>query len=231
MGGCIICDPSKSQICLDGAHKMVSYYTLVGHPVEPANMMWLVIQNFIEQWKALKEKKKSKLGLPPCLNKDKLIYKWLKQLNQILTDKIGVQNAPFTYLICPDAQPPALLVASTANQPYSVDYELIEHEMRICALQDHTIYKLDNSSLFQIIEHATAGHDVSATIALYCCAQNGREDYQGIASQHASMAVCDQNAKDATTVLTTRTWTGTTSTMLLQHMSMHCMAYIQACPH
>ena len=63
---------------------MVLYYILVGRPMEAANMMWPVIKNFVEQWKALMEKKKADNGLPPKLTKDKLVYKWLEQLNQYL---------------------------------------------------------------------------------------------------------------------------------------------------
>ncbi len=53
--------PAKSQIWMDGARKMVLYYILVGRPMEAADMMWPVIKNFVEQWKALLEKKKADL--------------------------------------------------------------------------------------------------------------------------------------------------------------------------
>ena len=76
--------PAKSPIRIDGARKMVLYYTLVGCPMGAADMMWPVIKNFVEQWKALMEKKKADNGLPPKLTKDKLVYKWLEQLNQYL---------------------------------------------------------------------------------------------------------------------------------------------------
>ena len=109
---------------------MVLYYILVGRPMEATDMMWPVIKNFVEQWKALMEKKKADIGLPPKLTKDKLVYKWLEQLNQYLADVIGVCNAPFTYLTRTDAQPPAILAARVVNQPYSVDYELIKHELK-----------------------------------------------------------------------------------------------------
>ena len=81
--------------------------------------------------------------------------------------------------------------------------------------------------LFQIIDRATAGHDVSATIDPYRRAQDGRGAYLAIMSQHAGKAVWDRNAKDALSVLTTRTWSGSTSTTLLQHTSMQCKAFIQ----
>ena len=82
---------------------------------------------------------------------------------------IGVRNAPFTYLTRPDAQPPTIFAARVVDQPYSVDYELIEHKLKFCVLHNHTLSKSDNSALFQIIDRAVAGHDVSATIAPFRC--------------------------------------------------------------
>jgi hypothetical protein len=43
--------PAKLQIWIDGVHKMVLYYILVGRPMEAADMIWPVIKNFVEQWK------------------------------------------------------------------------------------------------------------------------------------------------------------------------------------
>jgi len=74
--------PAKSQIRIDGARKMVLYYILVGRPMEAAGMMWLVTKNFVEQWKALMEKKKADIGSPPKLTKDKLVYNgWSSQIS------------------------------------------------------------------------------------------------------------------------------------------------------
>ncbi len=88
-------------------------------------MMWPVIKNFVEQWKALTEKKKADIGLPPKLTKDKLVYKWLEQLNQYLANVIGVRNAPFTYLTRTDTQLPAILATGVVDLPYSDDYSFV----------------------------------------------------------------------------------------------------------
>ena len=191
-------------------------------------MMWPVIKNFIEQWKALMEKKKADIGLPPPkLTKDKLVCKWLEQLNQYLADVIGVRNAPFTYLTRTDTQPPAILAARVVDQPYSVDYESIEHKLKFCVSHNHTLSKLDNSALFQIIDCAVAGHDVSATIAPFRRTHDGRGAYLAILTQHAGKSVWDRVVRDAMSVLQTRTWSGTTSVTLLQHTSMQRKAFIQ----
>jgi hypothetical protein len=96
---------AKSQIWIDGARMLVLYYILVGRPLEPADMQWTVIKNFVEQWKALKEKKKADIGIPPKLTKDKQVYKWLEQMGQYLASYIGVRNTPYTYMTRPDVAP------------------------------------------------------------------------------------------------------------------------------
>jgi len=221
--------PAKLQIWINGARKMVLYYNLVGRPMEAADMMWPVIKNFVEQWKAMMEKKKASIGLPPKLTKDKLIYKWLEQLNQNLADVIGVRNAPLTYLTRTDAQPPTILAAHIVDQPYSVDYESIEHELKFCVSHNHTLSKSDNSALFQIIDRAVTGHDVPATIAIapFHCTHDGRGAYLAILTQHTGKSVWDRVVRDSMLVLQTRTWSGTTSVMLLQYTSMQCKGFIQ----
>lgn len=219
--------PAKSQIRIDGARKMVLYYILVGRTLEAADLMWPVIKNFVEQWEALMEKKTATIGEPPRLSKDKVVHKWLEQFNQYLADKIGARNAPFTYLTRPDAQPPAHLATRAPDQPYSLIYESIEQELKFRVTHDHTLGKSDNNSLFQLIDRAVAGHDVSATVAPFRRKQDGRGAYLAIVTQHAGKSVWDRSVKDAMAVLQTRTWSGTTSVTLLQHTSMQRKAYIQ----
>ena len=105
-------------------------------------------------------------------SKDKLVYKWLEHFNQYLADKIGVRKAPFTYLTGTEAQPPAILAARALNQPYSVDYESIEQELKFCVTHNHNLGKLDNSVLFHLLDRAVVGHDVLATIAPFRCTQD-----------------------------------------------------------
>jgi hypothetical protein len=219
--------PAKSQIQIDGACKMVLYYILVGRTLEADNLLWPVIKNFVEQWEALMEKKKATIGNPPRLSKDKVVHKWLEQFTQYLGDKIGARNAPFTYLTRPESQPPAIFAACAVQQPYSVDYESIEQELKFRVAHDHTLGKSDNNALYQLIDHAVAGNDVSATVAPFCCKQDGPGAYLAIVTQHAGKSVWDRVVKDAMAVLQGRTWSGTTSVTLLQHTAMQRKAFIQ----
>jgi hypothetical protein len=86
-----------------------------------------VVKSFVEQWKALMEKKKANVGLTPKLTKDKLIYKWLESIQQHLSDKNGVHNTPFTYLtIRPDVAAPAPLLPRAVGQPFSASFTSIK---------------------------------------------------------------------------------------------------------
>ena len=219
--------PAKSQIRIDGARKMVLYYLLVGRPLEPADMMWPVIKNFVEQWKALLEKKVAHVGAPPKLTKDMAVYKWIEQFNQYLGTVIGVRNAPYTYLTRQDILPPAILGPRAVDQPYSAEYESIEHEMKHRVRHDHTLGRSDNSKLFHLIEKSVQGHDVGATIAPFKRTEDGRGAFLAIKSQHAGKAVWDRVVKESNTRLQTGTWSGNTSTTFQQHTSLQRKAFIQ----
>ncbi len=122
------------------------------------------------------EKNDADVGQPPRLTKDKLVYKWLESFQQHLSEKIGVRNAPLTYLICPLIAAPAAMLPRAALQPFSLNYLSIEQELKLCTSHTQNLFQADNSALFQLIDRAVIGHDVSATIAPFCRSQNGRAD-------------------------------------------------------
>jgi hypothetical protein len=79
---------------------------------------------------------------------------------------------------------------------------------------------------FDMIKMSVRGHDVAATIAPFCCRQNGRGALLTLQSQHAGKAIYDQLVKDAENILKNRTGSGTTLVTLPQHMGLHHKAYI-----
>ncbi len=74
--------PAKYIIRLQGVRIIVLYDKMVGRTIEPRDLLWPVVKNFVEQWKALMEKKDANVGQPPRLTKDKLVYKWLESFQQ-----------------------------------------------------------------------------------------------------------------------------------------------------
>ena len=109
------------------------YYKMVGHTIEPGDLLWPVVKNFFEQWKAMMEKKDAEVGQHPRLTKEKLVYKWLESFQQHLSEKICVINTPFTYLTRTAILAPADLLPRAVNQPFSVNYVSIEEEeLKFC---------------------------------------------------------------------------------------------------
>ena len=84
------------MIHLHGVQKIVLYYKLVGRTIGPGGLLWPSVKNFVEQWKALMEKKDAEVGQPPRLTKNKLVYKWLESFQQHISEKIGVRDMSFS---------------------------------------------------------------------------------------------------------------------------------------
>ncbi len=66
---------AKSKMRLKWAMLIAQFYDNVGHPLDPDNMLWPVIKRFLEQWKALMERKKANHGQPPKLTKNQAVHK------------------------------------------------------------------------------------------------------------------------------------------------------------
>ena len=91
---------------------------MVGRMIEPRDLLWPVVENFVEQWEVLMEKMEAEVGQPPRLTKEKLVYKWLESFQQHLSEKSDVRNTTFTYLTCPEIAAPAVLLPRAALQPF-----------------------------------------------------------------------------------------------------------------
>ena len=217
---------AKSMIRLDGARMAVRYYEKVDRPLTAADISWPIVKSLVEHWMALMEKKKSDIGQPPKLTKEKPIYKWLESLDQYLSDKIGARDAPLQYLTRENVAVPAILPPRAAGQPYSEGYESIEEELVERLSHTNNLYKSDNNMLFQIVDRSVQGHEVSATIAPFRRTQNGRGAVLAIRNQHAGNHVWDAMVLDATAILNNRKWDGKSSITLLQHTTAHRKAFI-----
>ena len=97
------------------------------------------------------EKKDAEVGQPPKLTKDKLVYRWLESFQHHLSDKIGMRNTPFTYLTCPEVAAPDVLLPRVADQPFYLNYMLIEHELKFCVSHVDNLFQADNTVLFHLV--------------------------------------------------------------------------------
>jgi hypothetical protein len=184
-------------------------------------MMWLVIKRFLDQWKALMEFKKEDHGLAPKLTKSCPAYKWLESFHLHLGKKVGVCNAPLSYVVRAVADVPAIAPPCQAGEPHSEVNESIEGNMAARMLHTHALYKIDNGLVFDLVENAVCGSDFASTIAPFCKTLNGRSAMNALKTQHAGKAIWDRLVKEADHILSNKIWSGNTPTTLSQHMGMH----------
>jgi hypothetical protein len=189
-------------------------------------MTWPVIKRFLEQWKALMERKKAENGTPPKISKNQAVQKWIDAFAFHLSQKVGLRNAPVGYVVravaAVDATPPA----RQAGDPHSVETGSIEGDLTARMTHNHPLYKVDNGLVFDMIQIAIRDHDVAATIAPFRRARDGHGALLTLKSQHAGKAIYDQLVKEAENVLKNRQWSGTTSITLRQHMGLQQNAFI-----
>jgi hypothetical protein len=135
---------AKSKMHLKGAMKIAKFYKNIDRPLDPDNMTWVVIKRFLEQWKALMGRKKEDVGLPPKLMKSSPVHKWLELMGLYLGKKVGVCNAPLSYIVHLDSNVPAIAPPRQAGEPHSEMYKLIEGDLTARLSHTHTLFKVDN---------------------------------------------------------------------------------------
>jgi hypothetical protein len=182
---------------LKGAQKIAKFYENVGRDLDPQNMTWLVIKRFLEQWKALMECKKEDFGLPPKLTKHHPVHKWMESMVLYLGQKVGVRNAPLTYVVWAVAIMPAVPPPRQAGKPHSEEHGSIEGDLIARMTHNHALFKVDNGAVYDMIESSTRGSDVTSSIAPFCKTRDGRGALNALKSQHAGKAVYDRLVKEA----------------------------------
>jgi hypothetical protein len=217
---------AKSKMRLKGAMKIAKFYENINRDLDPQNMTWMVIKHFLDQWKTLMERKKEDHGLAPKLTKSCPVHKWLESFHLHLGKKVGVRNAPLSYVVRAVADVPAIAPPHQAGEPHSEENELIEGNMAACMSHTHALYKIDNGLVFDLIENAVSGSNVTSTIAPFHKTRNGRGAMNVLKTQHAGEAIWDRLVKEAEHILSNKIWSCNTPTTLSQHMGTHCHAYI-----
>ncbi len=217
---------AKSKMRLKGAMLIAKFYNDVGHPLDPDNILWIIIKHFLEQWKALMERKKADHGAPPKLTKNQAVHKWIDLFILYLSQTAGVCNSPLDYIVRAIAAVNATPPTYQMGDPHSVKTASIDSNLTACMPHNHPLYKVDKGAVFDMIESTVRGHNVAATIALFGCARDGHGALLALQSQHAGKAIYDQLVKEAENLLKNRQWSGTTSATLSQHMGLHWKVFI-----
>ncbi len=166
---------------------IAKFYNDVGCPLDPDNMLWIVIKHFFEQWKALMERKKADHGAPPKLTKNQAVHKWVDSFILYLSQTVGVHNAPLDYIVRAIAAVNATPPTCQLGEPHSVKTGSIDGNLTVRMPHNHPLYKVDNGAVFDMIESTVRGHNVAATIAPFCCAQDGRGALLALQSQQGNL--------------------------------------------
>ncbi len=218
---------AKSKMHLKGAMKIAKFYENIDRTLDPDNMTWVIIKHFLEQWKALMVRKKEDVGLPPKLTKSSPVHKWLELMGLYLGKKVGVRNAPLSYIVCLNANVLAIAPLCQAGEPHSETYKLIEKDLTARRLSHtHALFKVNNGTVIDLVELSNQGSNVAPTIAPFRKTRNGHGAMLALKSQHAGKAIWDCLVKEAKHTLSNKVWSGNTPTTLAQHMGMHHHARI-----
>ena len=86
----------KSKMRIVGAAKLVNFYKTISRPLDPSNMTWTVIKNFLEQQKALKERKSRLFDDTriPKITKTLPVCNWIQSVNSLtpICVRAGIKN-------------------------------------------------------------------------------------------------------------------------------------------
>ena len=153
---------AKSKMRLKGALKITKFYENVGRELDPKNMMWDVIKRFLDQWKVLMQRKKEDADLPPKLNKGVPVHKWLESMVLFLGKKVGVRvrDAHLSYIVRPVENVTVIPPPRQVGEPHSEMYKSIEGDLTARLPHAHALFKVDNGTVFDLVELSTCGSDV-----------------------------------------------------------------------
>ena len=75
----------------------------ISRPLEPENMAWTTLKNFVVKHYALMERKDETESPVPTLDKGLAVPKWLESLKIHLMSIIGKNGIPLYYVVCPES--------------------------------------------------------------------------------------------------------------------------------
>lgn len=219
----------KSKMRLLGAMKLVKFYKAIDRVIDPAGMEWPVIKNFLEQHDALKtsKTKSSEDASIPKISKVLPVHNWIQTTTNYVNRILGARTSGLGYVLREATAVATPAPARAVNEPYSEEYGSIDGDHYNRLSHSHALFKIDNGTIYDIIEHGTRGTDVAPTVAPWRKTRNGRAAMKAVIDQHAGVRVWDDLVKSAKEVLAGgRKWTGQTTFTISQHCNVHRKAFI-----
>jgi hypothetical protein len=224
---------AKSQQRLLVACDIVRYYELTGRPLTSANILWTtVVKNFAEQWKALKDRKKSE-DIPdtPKITKALPVIKWTQALADFLHWIIGVHMIPLAYIIREDVAVNPAAPALIPGQPHSELHGSVEAELVARSPHTNALYHDDNAAVYYRLEEATRSTVYAASIKPFQRAKDGRGAFLALTNQYAGQDKWEAELKRQDDLLHTHIWKGQSNYSLEKFVQCHRTAFVsmQSC--
>ena len=121
---------AKSEKCLLTACKLVCFYQRIGRSLTAANIQWSpIIVNFIEQWKALKDRKENGPLETPKILKALPTMKWMEAFNDFLHWTDSIRTIPLAYVLYEDEMALAGCPHLTPGKPLSEECGSIKNDL------------------------------------------------------------------------------------------------------
>ena len=121
---------------------MVKFYKIISRPLDPFNMTWTVIKNFLKQHKALKERKSRSFEDTsiPKITKMLPVYNWIQSFNNYLNCRVGVRDTGLSYVVREIAAVSNTVPARAVDEPHSEEYGSIEGDQTHCLSHTHALF-------------------------------------------------------------------------------------------
>lgn len=218
---------AKSQSRLLVATDLLKFYRTIGFVITPGSMQWNpVMQNFSEQWKAIKDAKKETQPEVPVITKALPIIRWSESFKDHLSRCTGVRNISLAYVVRETIEVPAACPAREPNQPYTTEHGSVMDDLVNRASHANGLFPADSAEVYYKLEEATRGTPYADSIKPFQHRKQGREAFLALIAQYAGNDKWEAEIRKATTLLHQRKWKSSQNFSLEKFVSLHRNAFV-----
>ena len=217
---------AKMQKRMIEACDLVRFYHDIGRVWTPANLRYVTIRNFSQQWKSLMDRKEGDQPEVPKISKELGILRWSEAFKDFLHRCIGARGAPLSYVVRSIVVPQGPLPPTATDCPHTEANGSVENDLVAFASHDHPLYRDDSKKVYFLLEEASRGTSFAASLKPFQAAKDGREAFLAFMRQFAGKDKWDKELKRCNNLLNTRTWKGQSNFTLERFVSQHRNAFI-----
>lgn len=216
--------PAIAVAKLKVASAAVRYYECVGRNLEVESMSWSVLKHFKDEHASIKSLKKSNPTEVPKVSKNVPVLKWLESFETFLGNVIGSRDIPLSYVIRADEVPSAAPPLAE-GLPYSEGHGSVSEELVSRATFKHPLFREDSKKVLQYLDEALAGSMYAHAISKFRRANNGRDAFLAVKSQHGGSDKWKLAKEKAFSDMRNSTWNGTGTVTISSFINKHRSAF------